>query len=93
MFYVTTTGNFERFQYLKVETNFLNNEKRFLKNLEYRLLVESTKIDISTKLLCQKQIEWGVQTRPITKNGVLPETASFFNLVPRAILSLHIKVG
>ena len=93
MFYVTTTGNFERFQYLKVETNFLNNEKRFLKNLEYHLLVESTKTDISTKLLCQKQIEWGVQNGPITKNGVLPETSSFFNLVPRAILSLYIEVG
>ena len=35
-----------------------------------------------TKLLCQKpllrQMEWGVQDGPITKNGVLPVTASFF---------------
>ena len=34
------------------------------------------------KLLCQKamskQIEWGVQNRPITKNDVLPVTTLFF---------------
>ena len=34
-----------------------------------------------TKLPCQKpmlrQIEWGIQNRPITKNELLPLTASF----------------
>ena len=25
-----------------------------------------------------RQIEWGVQNEPITKNGLLPLTASFF---------------
>ena len=35
-----------------------------------------------TKLLCLKpilrQIEWGVQSGPITKNGVLPVITLFF---------------
>ena len=35
-----------------------------------------------TKLLCQKpmlrQIEWGIQNEPITKNGVLPVTVFFW---------------
>ena len=43
-FYVTISGNFERFQYLNFETNFLENENLFPKKLEYRFLVESTKI-------------------------------------------------
>ena len=57
------------------------------KKLEYRFLVESTKIGNITfpyktaKLLCQKpmlrQIAWGVQNGPITKNGVLPVTKYF----------------
>ena len=37
------SGNFEHFQYFNFETDFLENEK--LKKLEYRFLVESTKID------------------------------------------------
>ena len=29
-----------------------------------------------------RQIEWGVQNRPITKNGLLPQTALFYeNLI------------
>ena len=43
-FYVTIRGNFERFQYFNFETDFLENENLF-KNLEYRFLVESTKIE------------------------------------------------
>ena len=35
-----------------------------------------------TELTCQnpilRQIEWGVQNGPITKNGLLPLTTSFF---------------
>ena len=44
---MTVSGNFERFQYLNFKTDFLENEKLFQKRvpLEYRLLVESTKIE------------------------------------------------
>ena len=59
--------------------------QNFFKKLEYPFLVESTKIDSTTflyKLLCQKpmlrQIEWGVQNGPTTKNGVLPVASNFF---------------
>ena len=44
-FYVTTSGNFERFQYFNFETDFLENNNLFQKKLEYRFLVESTKIE------------------------------------------------
>ena len=36
--------NFEHFQYFKFETDFLENES-FFKKLEYRFLVERTKIE------------------------------------------------
>ena len=49
-------------------------------------LVESTKIEnhyFHIKLLCQKpmlrQIEWGAQNGPTTKNGNLPLTTLFFS--------------
>ena len=42
--YVAVTGNFKRFQYFNFETDFLENENLFQK-LEYRFLVESTKIE------------------------------------------------
>ena len=55
------------------------------KKLEYRFLVESTKIENTIfpyKMFCQKpmleQIEWGVQNGPITKNEVLPVINLFF---------------
>ena len=41
-FYVTINGNFERFQYLNFEIDFLENENLFLKKLEHCFLVEST---------------------------------------------------
>ena len=41
---MTITGNFEWFQYFNFEMNFLKNAN-FFKELEYRFLVESTKID------------------------------------------------
>ena len=44
-FYVTISGNFERSQYFNFETDFLENENLFQKKLEYRFLVESTKIE------------------------------------------------
>ena len=59
--------------------------KTFFKKLEYRFLVESTKIENASfpyKLPYQKptlrQIEWGEQNEPITKNEVLPATTLFF---------------
>ena len=43
-FYVTISGNFEQIQYFNFETEFLENKNLFIK-LEYRFLVESTKIE------------------------------------------------
>ena len=43
IFYMTISGNFERFQYFNFKTDFLENKNLFQK-LEYRFLVESTKI-------------------------------------------------
>ena len=40
---MTISGNFERFQYFNFETDFQENENLF--QLEYRFLVESTKIE------------------------------------------------
>ena len=58
----------------------------FFKKLKYHFLVESTKIEkaqhFHTIMPCQmpilKQIEWGVQNGPITKNGVWRVTNLFF---------------
>ena len=43
-FYMTITENFKRFQYFNFETDFLEKENQF-KKLEYRVLVECTKIE------------------------------------------------
>ena len=43
-FHVTSSGNFERFQYFNFKTDFLKNGNLFQK-LEYRFLVENTKIE------------------------------------------------
>ena len=48
MFYLTITGIFKRFQHFNFEMNFLKNANPFLKKLEYRFLVESTKIEKAT---------------------------------------------
>ena len=55
--------------------------KTFFKQLEYRSLVEATKIEnnhFHSKLLCQKpmlrQKVWRLKNGPITKSGVLPVT-------------------
>ena len=40
---MTISGNFERFQYFKFETSFLENEN--YQKMEYRFLVESTKTE------------------------------------------------
>ena len=46
-FYVTMTGNFDRFQYFHFEQYFLKT-KNFFKKLEYCLLFKSTKIGNTT---------------------------------------------
>ena len=65
-------GNFEWFQYFNFEINVLK---------KWKVLRLTTK-HFLTKLLCQKpmlrQIGWGVQNWPITKNGVLPVTNFLF---------------
>ena len=59
--------------------------KIFVKKLEYRSSVESTKIanaKFPRKTACQmpmlRQMEWAVENRPIAKNGVLPITTLYF---------------
>ena len=59
--------------------------KTFVKKLDYRFLVESTKIENASfpeKTAISdanvRQIEWLVQNGPISKNGVLPITTLFF---------------
>ena len=77
---MTVKGNFEHFQYSNFEKKFLKNEKNF-KNLDYRYLVESTKIESTTfsyKTALLRQIKWEIQNGLVTKNGVLPVTALFF---------------
>ena len=58
--------------------------KTIFKKLEYRFLIDSTKFEnayFHTKLPYQKlmlrQIEWWLQSGPITKNGVSPVTNLF----------------
>ena len=67
-----------------METNFLKNKNLFFKKLENSFVVKSTmteSVHIHTKLPSQKpmlrQIEWGVQNGPITKNTVLPVSIFF----------------
>ena len=79
-FCVTISVNFERCQYFNSETNFLENKK-----LEHRFLVESTKIENALFLYETVMSEAYVKTNrmvsknePITKNGFLPVTTSFF---------------
>ena len=76
-FYVTTTGDFERLQCLNFETSL--KTKPFLKNWSTNFLVKVLLLKaqhLHTKLTRQKpmlrQIEWGVQNRPTTKNADLP---------------------
>ena len=59
--------------------------KTFSKNWDTVFMLKALKLGMQhfiTKLACQKslfrQIEWGVQNGPITKNKVLPLTSLFF---------------
>ena len=63
MFYVTTSGSFKRFQYFNFETNFLENDKLFLKN---RNLVETTKIESTSCPLKTSLSEVNVKTNRMT---------------------------
>ena len=76
--YVTISVSFERFEYFNFERVFLENET-FLKKHEYQRLKMH---HFHTKLPYQKpmlrQNEWRVLNGPITKNGFLPVTTSFF---------------
>ena len=76
--HVIIIGNLKVFNTLTLK-QFSEKCKPFLKNLStvfFKVLRLITQ-HFHTKLLCQKpmlrQIEWGVQNEPITKNGVLPE--------------------
>ena len=73
------SDNFKRFQYFNFEIDFLENEILFQK---VGLPFFSWKYHFHTKLQFQRpmlrQIEWWLQNRPITKNGVLPVTTLFF---------------
>ena len=64
------------------ETNFLKNASPFP---EYRFFSWNRRLKMQhfhTKLLSQKailrQVKWGIQNEPITKNGVLPVTTFIF---------------
>ena len=59
--------------------------KTFIKKLEYRFSVETTKIENASlpleTVLSEanvKTIEWRLQNGPVTKSGVLPVTTLFF---------------
>ena len=67
-FYVTITGNFACFWYFNFESNFLNKRKLYFKKLEYRFLVESTKIENAT---FQFKTTLSEGNGPITMNEVL----------------------
>ena len=68
-------------QSLEILNNFNTFERhKLFKKLEYRFLVESTKID-SISALSEANVKtnkWRVQNWPITKNRVLPVTTFFF---------------
>ena len=72
------------FNTLTLMQNFWKT-KIFFKKLEYRFLVETTRLKthhFHLKLLCQKpmlrEIKWRLQSGRITKSGVLPVTNLFF---------------
>ena len=81
-FYMTISGNFEHFQYVNFEIDFMENENLFQKTEVPLFQLEALRLKthhLHAKLLYQKpmlrQIEWLVQNGPIKKNAVLPVTA------------------
>ena len=86
MFNFEHVHSFNTFNTLTLKQIFWKT-KIFFKKLEYRLFVESAKIDdasfsyktaISEANVKATNKEWCVENGPITKNGVLPITALFF---------------
>ena len=55
-FYVTTSGNFKRFQHFNFEIDFLENENLFQKALKLKALHFHTKLPYQDPRL--RQIEW-----------------------------------
>ena len=73
------------FSILKLCNKYSEKRKPYSKNwsIVFKLQVLRLKMQhFHTKLPCQKpilrQIEWGVQNGPTTKNGVIPVTTLFF---------------
>ena len=84
-FYVTTTGNFERFHYFIFETNFLKNGNLFSKNWSTVFYFKVLRLKAQcfhTKLPYQKpmlrEIEWEVHNGLITNDGVFLITTLLF---------------
>ena len=75
-FYVTITENFERFQHLNFETNFLK-KKIFFKNWSIFIFFESPKIENATFSYKTATSEANVKGNRMG-NGVLPVTTLFF---------------
>ena len=80
-FYMTISGNFERFQYFR----FSGKWKAFSKNWITVFCLKALRLKthhFHAKLPCHKpmlrQIEWWMQNWLITNNGVLPVTILFF---------------
>ena len=80
IFMIQSLENLNIFITLPLKQGFWKT-KTFFKKREHCLIVERTTIEnaiFHTKLSCQKpvsrQVEWGVQNGPITKNGVLTLT-------------------
>ena len=78
------TGDIERFHYFNFETRFLKKRKVFCKELKYWILVQITTIGTATfpkNHPCLKpilrQIVWGIQNGPVTKNEVFSLTPLF----------------
>ena len=70
---MTISENFEYFQYFNFEIDFL--EKENFKKLEYRSLVERTKIEKASFSYKKTAIS---EANVLTENVVLPVTTFFF---------------
>ena len=97
VFFVTIRGNFERFQYLNFETDFLENENIFQKtgvslltweHVDWKRIISIKNCQIKRML---RRIEWWVQNGPITKKGVLPLTTLLFSKFCFSLKASHYK--
>ena len=83
---MTISENFEYFQYFNFETDFLQS-KNFFQKLEYRFLVERTKIEKASFpykiVISEANVKTNrmVTTKWITENGVLPVTTFFLKVL------------